>query len=217
MKIKYFQGGFDNNLCYLVWCDETKYSAIIDPSVNPQKVFETIEAKSLKVDKVLLTHTHKDHWQYLDDFMYQFPTVQICMFSNPIHFVNSEFRKLIHNEIVSIGNNFLTVLHTPGHFQDSICFWDNKNKSVFTGDTMFIGRTGRTQNPHSDIEDLYNSIYDVLLQLPQDTIIYPGHNYGYSITDSIANNIEYSPFFQCKSIGEFKAVMKNYEKNRKCN
>lgn len=217
MQINTFQGGFDKNLCYLVWCEETKYSAVIDPSVKPQELVEKIESKSLKLDKILITHTHKDHWQYLDDFLFYFPTTQVCMYKNPTNKVIDDYRKLSHNELISIGNNFLNVLHTPGHFKDSICFWDNKNKLVFTGDTMFIGRTGRTINMHSNIEDLYNSIYNILLTLPSETTIYPGHNYGFSITATIRQNIDHSSFFQCKSMSEFICVMENYEKSRKSN
>ena len=214
MEIRTYQGGFDDNLSYLIWCKETKCAAIIDPSVSPTMIFETIEDKSLKLEKILITHTHRDHWQYIDDYLYKYPLIQTVIFHKPIDNVLENYRKVVHNEIISVGKNLLTVLHTPGHLEDSITFWDSKNKSIFTGDTMFIGRTGRTNNPHSDISKLYNSIYNILLKLPKNTVIYPGHNYGFSKTTTIATNIDFSPFFKCKSLNEFKAVMRNYEQNR---
>ena len=109
----------------------------------------------------------------------------------------------------------ITCIETPGHYYDSLCFWNSKNKFIFTGDTMFIGRTGRTISTMSSIEDLYNSIYNILLKLPSETMIYPGHDYGYKISDSIANNIVSSNFFKCKNLEEFIILMNNYEKNRK--
>ena len=69
MKIKRFQGGFDNNFCYVLLCDETRTAAIIDPSVEINPVIEYIDSNDLILDKILITHTHYDHIHYLDDFI----------------------------------------------------------------------------------------------------------------------------------------------------
>ena len=109
----------------------------------------------------------------------------------------------------------ILTLFTPGHYFDSICYWVKNENMLFTGDTMFVGRTGRTISGGSNISDLFNSIYNILLKLPPKTIIYPGHHYGFSKTISINDNIKLSKIFQCNSLKEFKLVMKNYENNRK--
>ena len=80
---------------------------------------------------------------------------------------------------------------------------------------MFIGRTGRTIHEGSNINDLYDSIYNILLKLPLETIIFSGHNYGKLKFDTIENNIKKSDFFSCKNFQEFSLVMDNYEKSRK--
>ena len=80
---------------------------------------------------------------------------------------------------------------------------------------MFVGRSGRTVSTGSNISNLYDSIYNIILKLPHSTTIYPGHHYGFSQTISISDNIKYSNFFNCKSKNEFKIVMKNYENSRK--
>ena len=213
MNVKYFIGGYDKNICYLVWCDESKYAAIIDPSVEINPILEFIESNNLILDKVLITHSHHDHIRYLKDILNQYNLLKVYM----SHLSSSKFNclPLSDNQIINIGTEIITVLETPGHYFDSVCFWNSKNKFIFTGDTMFIGRTGRVISQKSSIEKLYHSIYDILLNLPQDTIIYPGHNYGYKISDSIKNNIESSKFFKCKNLDDFKLVMKNFEKNRK--
>ena len=82
---------------------------------------------------------------------------------------------------------------------------------LFTGDTIFVGRTGRTISKRSNIRDLYNSVYKIILKLPQDTIIYPGHHYGHKLSISIKENIRISNFFQCNNFVEFKNVMENFE------
>ena len=109
----------------------------------------------------------------------------------------------------------ITVLHTPGHYPDSVCFWNKKGSCVFTGDTMFVGRTGRTIGAKSNNSYLYTSIYDELLKLPQQTVIYPGHHYGYKKSITLKENIMLSPFFQCNSEDEFIRVMEQYEKTRR--
>ena len=109
----------------------------------------------------------------------------------------------------------ITVLHTPGHYPDSVCFWNKKGSCVFTGDTMFVGRTGRTIGAKSNNSYLYSSIYDELLKLPQQTVIYPGHHYGYKKSITLKENISLSPFFQCDSEDEFIRVMEQYEKTRR--
>ena len=116
--------------------------------------------------------------------------------------------------IIAVGNEILIAIYTPGHFIDSMCFWNKKRKCLFTGDTMFVGRTGRTISKYSNIKDLYISTYEKILTLPNDTMIYPGHHYGFTKSISIKENIEMSNFFNCKSFNEFEKIMQNFEKNR---
>ena len=88
-------------------------------------------------------------------------------------------------------------------------------KVLFTGDTIFVGRTGRTVSSRSNINDLYNSVYNTILKLPTDTTIYPGHHYGYKKSITINDNIQCSKFFQSKSLSEFIKTMKDFELYRK--
>ena len=69
MKIKSFQGGYDKNLCYLLWCEKTNCAALVDPSVEILPIIEFIETHNLLIDKILITHTHHDHIRYLDDII----------------------------------------------------------------------------------------------------------------------------------------------------
>ena len=215
MKIKSFQGGFDKNLSYLIWCESTHISGIVDASVNMTKINEFIETHNLKLEKVFITHTHSDHINFLHDILYQFPQAQICGFENPEYKFGDYYRKLKHHEIITLGSEMITCLYTPGHYPDSLCYWNKKDKCLFTGDTMFVGRTGRTIGKKSNISHLYSSIYQQILTLPNNTKIYPGHHYGYTTNISLKENIMLSPFFQCSSEDEFIMVMEDYEKGRR--
>lgn len=213
MKIKSFLGGFDKNFSYLIWCEKTKFAAIIDPSTEPSPINEYIDQKQLILSKVLITHTHHDHIAYLHDFLNLYPNLLVYCFHEAIN-IQDNYIGLIDNEVITLGESFLTTIYTPGHFLDSVCYWNKDYGFLFTGDTIFVGRTGRTVSNTSNINQLYHSIYNKLLILQSDTIIYPGHNYGYIPFISIKKNIELFDFFQCNNLPEFKKIMRNFEKNR---
>ncbi len=214
MKIKTFFGGYDKNLSYLVWCESTQIAGIIDASVDPSEIIEYIDRKDLILEKLFITHTHFDHIKYIDKLTLHFPLLQICGHINPEKKISNDYRGLEDYQIVTLGTELITILYTPGHYPDSICFWNTKERALFTGDTMFVGRTGRTIGSKSNIAKLYASIYDKVLKLSSKTQIYPGHHYGFKKSISLIDNIRLSPFFQCKSLSEFTMVMENYEKSR---
>ena len=117
-----------------------------------------------------------------------------------------------NNSILKLGKLDIKTIHTPGHYFDSVCFL--VENIIFTGDTLFIGRTGRTLSKGSNVSDLYKSVYKKLLKLPGNTIIYPGHNYGSKPTMSIKENIKISNLLQASGEEDFIARMENYEKTR---
>ena len=213
MKIQTFQGGFDNNFCYLIWCDKSKIAAIIDPSVEINPIIEFINNHNLILSKILITHTHHDHIAYIHDFIKLYYNITIYCYHQAQN-TDFEFSGLSHNQVITIGNDILISIYTPGHFIDSMCFWNKKKKFLFTGDTIFVGRTGRTISKSGNIKDLYKSVYKKILVLPENTMLYPGHNYGYTPSISIKDNIINSDFFTCKSFNEFYKVMQKFEKNR---
>ena len=214
MKIKSFIGGYDKNLSYIIWCNETNYAAIIDASVKPDIMIDFIINNNLIVKKILITHSHGDHIYFIKDWSHYFTDVIIYGYDLKKNNFKNKIIKISHNEVINIGNELITSLHTPGHYYDSICFWNQYSKSIFTGDTIFVGRTGRVISVRSNISELYNSIYNILFKLPEETIIYPGHHYGHIKKISFKDNKSISDFFNCKSESEFINVMKNFEKNK---
>ena len=214
MKIKTYQGGFDKNFSYLIICRNSGYAAVIDPAVEPTLMIKIIKTKGFKLKKIMITHTHRDHIAFLKEWQDEFPDAAILGYTQTKLLRSKYFTKLTHGQIIPIGKLLLTTLYTPGHYKDSVCYWHQESNSIFTGDTVFVGRTGRTISKNSNISDLYNSVYKILLKLPEKTTIYPGHHYGHSKTTTFKENKKFSPFFNCKSESEFITVMKNYEKNR---
>ena len=190
MKIKSFEGGYDKNLSYLIWCDSTKSASIVDPSVEIDNIISEINKNNLTLKSLFISHSHHDHILYLNHFIQKYPNAIIYIN------INSEFKHpniigVKNNQKVKIGNSTIKCIGTPGHFYDSMCFWNKKSKILFTGDTVFVGRTGRVISHRSNIADLYNSIYKIILKLPFNTIIYPGHNYGFKKHISIKDMVTY--------------------------
>ena len=215
MKIKSFIGGFDKNFCYVVWCEHTKLGAVIDPSVEPIQVFEFLEQNNIILDKILITHTHHDHIYYINEFLAQYPLLNIYGYNKPLYnFDSNNYKGLTHLENINIGESMITTLSTPGHYGDSVCYWNITQQILFTGDTMFVGRTGRIKSDSSNIDDLYNSIYNIILELNKNTMIYPGHHYGHKQSISLCDNIILSNFFRCTNKKEFYEVMEKFEKNK---
>ena len=104
-------------------------------------------------------------------------------------------------------------LHTPGHYYDSICY--QLDSVLFTGDTLFVGRTGRAISAKSDIAALYDSVYNKILTMDGNTRIYPGHDYGEKPTITLKENIKISPLLQARNLKNFQQRMDEFERTRK--
>ena len=210
-SIHSFKGGFDNNFSYLLTCMRTGKEIIVDAAIRLETIKPFIKSSP---SAILVTHTHKDHIEYINTYIENFPEIKIIGHPESIDiFDKNRFISVSDNSLIKIGNLQLKVIYTPGHYFDSICYF--VENVLFTGDTLFVGRTGRTVSQNSDVNDLYDSIYNKILRLPPDTYIYPGHDYGETPSITIEKNIKISKLLQAKNKKEFIKRMADYEKNRK--
>lgn len=204
-------GGYDKNFCYVITCNYSGLKLVIDPSIELAKVYPFLNGTPVAI---LITHSHHDHIKYIEDYVKNYPNIFI--FGHPKSsdkFLYSNYKIINDNEIIKIGGLNIKIIHTPGHYFDSICF--QFSSVIFTGDTLFVGRTGRVVNSGSNIEDLYNSIYKKILKLPKHTRVYPGHHYGKQKSITLKNNIKISPLLRAKNFKDFSKRMADYEKSRK--
>ena len=210
-SIQSFEGGYDKNYSYLLTCLETISSVIIDASIEPG-IIQPFQ-KSIPT-AILITHSHHDHVKYINEYIETYPEIKvICDPKSEIkNTPEINYLPVKDNSMFKLGNLEIKIIHTPGHYYDSVCFL--VENVIFTGDTLFIGRTGRTLSKSSNTSDLYNSVYKKLLNLPGNTIIYPGHNYGSKPTMTISENIKISNLLQASGEKDFIDRMKNYEKTR---
>ena len=210
MKIWTFEGGFDKNLTYLFSDGTSDDAAIIDAAIPLSNLKSTIDKNSLTPSKLLVTHTHFDHTAHLEEYASAYPNAEVYVMSGSGQWQNEQV--LFHSDTIQIGGLTATAIHTPGHTQDSTCF--HVVDALFSGDTIFVGRTGRTIGAGSNTRQLYRSIFGKLLTLPSNTTIYPGHDYGPVPKISMKENIEMSPLLQATDEDDFVRRMEEYERSR---
>tara|TARA_B100001989_G_scaffold190867_1_gene139908 strand:+ start:134 stop:814 length:681 start_codon:yes stop_codon:yes gene_type:complete len=210
-SIQSFEGGYDKNYSYLLTCLETINSIIVDASLELNRLQPFQKSRPTAI---LITHSHHDHIKYINEYIEKYPEIKVI--GHPKSKLNNNpeinYFPVKDNTHFKLGNLDIKTIHSPGHYYDSVCYL--VENVIFTGDTLFIGRTGRTLSKGSNISDLYNSVYRKLLNLPGDTIIYPGHNYGSKPTITISENIKISNLLQASGEKDFISRMKNYEKTR---
>ena len=210
-SVQSFKGGFDNNFSYIVTCMRTGEEIIIDPAIELENIKPFFKSSP---SAIFVTHTHRDHIAYIDTYINNFPEINIVGHpQSKNNFNNNRFIPVSDGSTMEIGNLKIKSIFTPGHYFDSICYL--VENVLFTGDTLFVGRTGRTISNGSDINDLYDSVYNKLFKLPGDTYIYPGHDYGEVPSIKIEENRKISGLLQAKDKFDFIDKMGKYEKNRK--
>ena len=210
-SVQSFKGGFDNNFSYIVTCMRTGAEIIIDPAIELENIKPFFKSSP---SAIYVTHTHRDHIAYIGSYINNFPEIKIVGHpESKNNFDNNKFIPVSDGSTMKIGNLNLKAIFTPGHYFDSICYL--VENVLFTGDTLFVGRTGRTISDRSDINDLYDSVYNKLFKLPGDTYIYPGHDYGKVPSIKIEENRKISGLLQAKDKFDFIDKMGKYEKNRK--
>jgi glyoxylase-like metal-dependent hydrolase (beta-lactamase superfamily II) len=115
--------------------------------------------------------------------------------------------KVKDNELINIDNLKIKSIYTPGHTSDSYSFLLDNN--LFTGDTLLINGTGRTDFQNGSSKDAYDSLFNNLLKLPEETLVYPGHDYNGKFSSTIGNEKKFNPRLQVKNVDEYVELMSN--------
>jgi len=175
------------NLSYIIFDEETKEGAIIDPGFEADKILKTVKDHNLKIKYILLTHTHIDHIAELIAVQQKLDTQTLLSKEE----IDSEVygSPIDESDILNIGEQEIQVIETPGHTLGGLSFLYN-NQYLFTGDTLFCkGIIGRSDLYGGNADELKRSIAK-LMKLPEEIFICPGHNYE-GKKSTIKNEKEY--------------------------
>jgi len=191
------------NFSYFIGCKQTNEVGMVDPGWDAEAICAKADKMGCKITAIILTHSHYDHDGALHDLLRLLGGEVPVYISSKSNYDNSieNFKLCEDNLEIGIGNIKIKCLHTPGHSKDSMCLLCCG--VLITGDTLFVNGCGRTDLPGGNVGEMYNSLYNVIMNLPDETIIYPGHDYGPSSSDTIVNQKKANHFLTCSSENEF--------------
>jgi len=201
--VKQFRTGGDRNFGYLV-ADETQLvAAIIDPSYSPERIVEYARKQGWRIAYVFSTHGHGDHTNGNE-------AVLLMTGKRALLYGDREPETgidILDGARLPLGVLEITVIHTPGHSEDSMCL--HVGDAVFTGDTLFVGKVGGTDFG-SGARKEYESLHNKLLALPGETRVFPGHDVGVAPESTIAHECETNPFLLQPDFEAFVHLKRNW-------
>jgi len=208
MIIKQMQLGVDGVFCYLLSCEKNRDAVIIDPCGDEDQLLAIIQELQVKPLFIVNTHCHPDHTcgneiirsstgailirHAADESLLQDPEAK--EYFNRQGFPPSPpADKLVQDgDQLVFGNCTLQIIHTPGHSPGSICLYGDGN--IFTGDSLFVGAAGRVDVPGGDFATLIDSLAERIAVLPENTVVWPGHDYGDTVTSTIGREKIENPY-----------------------
>ena len=190
---------------YIIASADGREALIIDPVLeNVEDYIKILNQLNLKLVKVIDTHIHADHVTGAGKLRDKTKCVTIMGEHTPTDAVEV---KVKDDEIIQLDKFKIRALYTPGYTSDSFCFL--MNNYLFSGDTLLINGTGRTDFQNGSSKDAYNSIFNRLLKLPDETLLYPAHDYKGETVSTIGKEKSSNPRLQVKNVDEYIDIMNN--------
>ncbi len=195
---------------YLIASSMGREAIIIDPVLeNVESYIKLLDELDLRLVKVIDTHIHADHVTGASKLKDLTKCLTIMGEHTPAEAVEI---KVKDEEYIKLDNLKIRAMYTPGHTSDSYSFLlDNY---LFSGDTLLINGTGRTDFQNGNAKDSYNSIFNKLLKLPEETLLYPAHDYKGEKVSTIGKEKKLNPRLQVKSVDEYVDIMNNLNLKR---
>lgn len=181
-------GGLDCNWSYLVVSSDG-YGVIIDPCGDSSVIHEAcLSCAGLKPAAILLTHRHRDHMDALEEVLKFFPAP-----------VAGHFNLENHAKVMAGETDYLEVIYAPGHSADSVLYRSSDDRSLFTGDTLFVDCVG-----FGDSDQLFHTLGEIKSRFPDSITVYPGHNYGDVPSAALGELKKSNLFLRMDSIERFR-------------
>ena len=190
---------------YLIASSKGREALIIDPVLeNVSDYIILLKELDLRLVKVIDTHIHADHVTGASKLKDITKCSTIMGDHTPADAVEI---KVKDDEYINLENLKIKAMYTPGHTSDSYSFL--MDKYLFSGDTLLINGTGRTDFQNGSSKDAYNSLFNKLLKLPDDTVLYPGHDYNGKLSSTIGKEKQHNPRLQVENVDQYIEIMSN--------
>ena len=190
---------------YVIASGEGREALIIDPVIeHTEEYIKLLENLKLKLVKVIDTHIHADHITGLNELSKRTDCSKIMGEHSKSEVIDL---KIKDNEKINVENIELKAIYTPGHTDCSYSYF--MNDRVFTGDTLLINGTGRTDFQNGSSYDAYESLFNKLLKLPEKTLVYPAHDYNGKKNSTIESEKNNNPRLQVSSKEQYAEIMNN--------
>jgi glyoxylase-like metal-dependent hydrolase (beta-lactamase superfamily II) len=213
------------NFAYLIGSRETREALVVDPAWSVDALLDAAEEDGMEVVGALATHYHQDHVGG-QLFGHEIEGIPRLLARKPVPlYVNehegdgliqvtgaseSDLKRKSGGDIIELGQVRVRLLHTPGHTPGSQCFLveeEGRPSALVSGDTLFLGSCGRVDLPGSDPEAMYYSLTRTLRELPDETLLFPGHLYSKEPSSTMGEQKQSNPFLQVTSLEQFLGFM----------
>jgi hydroxyacylglutathione hydrolase len=221
LYLKQLELGPMQNFAYIIADPLTHEAVVVDPAWDVDRVLQIIEAEDLHLKAALITHCHPDHLggklmghriPGTAELLNRNQKIKAYLHKSEADFAGqiaglstSDLVRTDADTELKLGEHTLRFVHTPGHTPGSQCFLIEGR--LISGDTLFVGGCGRVDLPGSDPAQMYDSLVNKLKRLPDDTVLYPGHNYGDRATSTIAEEKRRNVYMRFERLEDFLGLM----------
>ncbi len=185
------------NFVYFVGDAHTKEVLVVDPAWEVDTLLKRAREKDLKIVGALISHHHHDHTNGISDLLEE-KEIPVYVNKHDAEFIRtaplSSLTALDHGAHIQVGDIDIELIHSPGHTPGSQCFKVNNN--LISGDTLFINGCGRCDFPGGNAEQMYYTLTQKLMRLPDDVVLYPGHHYAASPTSTMGEQKQSNPYLR---------------------
>ncbi|MCZ6566665.1 MAG: MBL fold metallo-hydrolase [Gammaproteobacteria bacterium] len=191
------------NFIYLLVNEPSKTAAVVDPAWDVPTIISRAKQLGVSITDVLLTHSHHDHINGLDQLLSRYDA-QVHLLKSEAEFWGAELVKpsLHHGgDHIKLGNTEIDILHTPGHTPGSACY--RVGDDLITGDTLFVFGCGRCDLHGGDPEQMHTTLKRFRDELPASIVIHPGHHYAVQKTSTLGEELEGNPFMHFTEVDKF--------------
>jgi hydroxyacylglutathione hydrolase len=217
LYFKQIEMGPMRNFVYLLGSTESRKTAVVDAAWDIGEILRIAAEDEMEITHAFVTHCHPDHIggefsgvhiQGVTELLEQVKSKVV------VHKAEADFLsfltptdtiKVESGDVIDIGGVSIKILHTPGHTPGSQCFLIGNR--LVSGDTLFIGSCGRVDFPGGNAEEMYTSLTHRLMALPDETVLFPGHNYAQQEASTIGEQKKTNPYLQFQSLTQFLAAM----------